>query len=153
MNILWMLLGPFYLQAWEDFFERHCVINTVGKKICHIKQKGFSVSYVCLCCGFFFVRCLDSTFSNRWKLIIAGTWWSWAPVCILPVCAHCRTKRKSVTCLEAAPKISPFLHKVISPFQPDAFPGPASWSELLWDEFVPLAQRQLIHPLFFSYSP
>lgn len=31
MNIQWMLLIPFYLQALEAFFVRHYNINTVGK--------------------------------------------------------------------------------------------------------------------------
>lgn len=60
-------------------------------------------------------------------------------------------------CLEAAPRTAQIPHKVISSCQPGDFPGPVSWSELLWAKFASLAHRQLIHPLFFfffiSYSP
>lgn len=55
--------------------------------------------------------------------------------------------------LEAVPRTSLFSHKVISPFLLDAFPGPASWSELLWAKFGPLPQRHLIHTHFFFIFP
>lgn len=54
-------------------------------------------------------------------------------------------------CLEAAPRTAQIPHKVISSCQPGDFPGPVSWSELLWAKFASLAHRQLIHPLFFFF--
>lgn len=107
---------------------------------------------MCLCCEFCFVRCLDPTSSmkidNPQHPTELGSHIYPRGVCSLKD----QKGILSVLCLEAAPMSSPFPRKVISTFQLDAFPGPASWSELLWAKFGPLTQRQLIHPLFFLYS-